>query len=266
MIRTYYWQPPVKRMVFGRRGGFRYGNAGDSYNVDLIGSRYPGPVENVEDGGNRLLLVGSIGHRVQPGDVLSGVGVKSSEIGQVRADGAELQGVRGPLSLEVLKRAGMRDDNVIFMADPGLLVAEVFPELRGITPVRNRVIFIPHYRERHRYHSNRHYRVVNIDAPAKEVARRIAEAEVVYSSSLHGLVWAHAIGRPARSVVSLAGEAAFKYNDYFASIGATFRPARSIDEALRESLPQSPIDVSSVVKSIVLPSPSELRARGIMSD
>ncbi|WP_426323953.1 polysaccharide pyruvyl transferase family protein [Microbacterium sp. E-13] len=265
MIRTYYWQPPVKRFLPRARGAFRYGNAGDSYNLDLIRWAYGDEsIENVSAGGRRALFVGSIGHRAQAGDVLAGVGVKSPDIEHIDGRNITVFGLRGPLTVEALRRAGLPTERVRSLGDPGLLIGRIYPELMQITPTRNRVVFIPHYRERHRYRSKKHLTVVDIDAPAREVARSIAEAEFVYSSSLHGLVWAHAIGRPARAVTPSEGEGSFKYLDYHESIGLSFKPAESLEAAQRGPHPVSPADVSSVEAGISLPSPDLLRAAGIL--
>ncbi|MEI3846837.1 MULTISPECIES: polysaccharide pyruvyl transferase family protein [unclassified Microbacterium] len=267
MIRTYYWQPPIKRILPRARGGFRYGNAGDSFNIDLIRWAYgDGLIENVATGGKRALFVGSIGHRAQPGDVLSGVGVKSPNLDRI--DGGEITvvGLRGPLTLDALRRAGLSTDRIRFLGDPGLLIDRIYPELMSLSVIKNRVVFIPHYRERHLYRSTKQLTIVDIDAPAFEVARSIAQAEFVYSSSLHGLIWAHALGRPAHPVApNAAGEASFKYRDYCESIGLAFNPAESLDEALRKPHSVSPADVSSVKAGIVLPSSKDLRAAGVLT-
>lgn len=266
MIRTYYWQPPIKRILPRARGGFRYGNAGDSFNIDLIRWAYGGEsIDNVSAGGRRALFVGSIGHRAQRGDVLSGVGVKSPDLNQIDGRDVTVFGLRGPLTVDALQRAGLSTDRIRSVGDPGLLIGRMYPELARIEAKKNRVIFIPHYRERRRYRSTKQLTIVDIDAPALEVARSIAEAEFVYSSSLHGLIWAHAIGRPARAVTPTAGEASFKYRDYHESIGLVFNPAESLEDALREPHTISPADVSSVKAGICLPSLRELRAAGVVS-
>lgn len=64
-----------------------------------------------------------------------------------------------------------------------------------------------------------------------EVVDRICSAELVVSTSLHGLVIAEAYGVPARALLSYA-EPTFKYRDYYEGTGRTgVRFAQSVSEA-----------------------------------
>jgi hypothetical protein len=60
-----------------------------------------------------------------------------------------------------------------------------------------------------------------------EVVRAIGGAPIVYTSSLHGLIVADALGVPAAllrfSGPKLSGEPEFKYVDYFESVGSSPR-------------------------------------------
>ena len=265
-LRTFYWQPETDSRRFRRTARFRYGNAGDSFNIDLAAWRYPDHplVNDGAETGGRLLMVGSTGHRALDGDLLSGVGLKQAEL-PVR-DGRDLSihGLRGPMSLEAFERAGHDTSAVRFLGDPGLLIGQVFPQLGRIAAARGRVSYLPHYREKDGLRSDRRRRIIDIDAPALEVGRRIARSEVVVSSSLHGIIWAHALGRPVRPVGPPKGEAPFKFHDYFASIGAVYRPATSVEEALREPIPAVPEGVGAAIEGIVLPDADALRSRGVL--
>jgi hypothetical protein len=69
-------------------------------------------------------------------------------------------------------------------------------------------------------------RLVNVQQPVEAVIDAIASCEFVVSSSLHGLIVAHAYRRPALWVEfadPLLGDRS-KFHDYFASLG---RPAPS---------------------------------------
>jgi pyruvyltransferase len=265
-IRTFYWEAPSDRRPRALRWllrrdphVFHHGNAGDDFNADLLKWAYPThDIKNVNDGGRRLLLVGSIAHRVQEGDIVNGVGSKPVEIPNAREVSLRIRGVRGPLTLEALRRAGHDVSSLQFVGDPGLIIGRMYPELLDIAPVSGRVVFIPHYRERFQFRSNRKFDVVSIDARAYDVAVEIRRAEFVHTSSLHGLIWAHALGRPARLVTPAAGEALYKYEDYFLSIEQPFEAAATIDESLRLTKRTSPIDVSKVADAITLPSIDEL--------
>lgn len=270
-IRTFYWDAPRDRRPallrwLSRRDPhlFRHGNAGDDFNVDLLKWAYPGcAIDNAADGGRRLLLVGSVAHRVQDADIVNGIGSKPVDVPTAQKVTLRVRGVRGPLTLEAFRRAGHDVSSLRFVGDPGLLIGQLFPDLADVTHENGRVVFIPHYRERFQFRSNRHFRVVDIDASAHDVAVEIRRAEFVHTSSLHGLIWAHALGRPARLVTPAAGEALYKYEDYFLSIDQPLQAAATIEESLRLPKPISPPDVSRVIGSITLPSQEELMRPGI---
>jgi len=270
-IRTFYWDAPRDRRPALLRWAlrrnpylFRHGNAGDDFNVDLLKWAYPGSeIRNVEDGGHRILLVGSVSHRVQGGDIVNGIGSKPTDVPSARQVALRVRGVRGPLTLEAFRRAGHDVSSLRFMGDPGLLIGRLFPDLATVSHETGRVVFIPHYRERFQFRSNRQFQVVDIDASAHDVAVHIRRAEFVHTSSLHGLIWAHALGRPARLVTPAAGEALYKYEDYYLSIDKPFEAAATIDESLRLPKSISPLDVSAVVNNITLPGLEELMQTGI---
>ena len=194
---------------------------------------------------------------------MNGVGSKPGDLPSARQVALRVRGVRGPLTLEAFRRAGHDVSSLRFVGDPGLLIGRIFPDLETVPHETGRVVFIPHYRERFQFRSNRQYRVVDIDASAHDVAVEIRRAEFVHTSSLHGLIWAHALGRPARLVTPAAGEALYKYEDYYLSIAQPFEAAATIDESLRKPKPVSPVDVSGVVDNISLPHMEELKQSGI---
>ncbi|MGC3985926.1 MAG: hypothetical protein QM777_15115 [Pseudorhodoferax sp.] len=70
-----------------------------------------------------------------------------------------------------------------FMGDPGVLIGKLYPDVLHIRPGAGNTIFIPHYRERFEHRSNRHYKVVSIDATPRTVAEEVCRAEFVYTSS-----------------------------------------------------------------------------------
>jgi pyruvyltransferase len=266
-VRTFYWQGK-RRLALRRAYRWRHGNAGDLFNAHLLGWAYPDePVLNIDREGRRLLLVGSVAHRVLPGDVVCGIGGKSPDLPPVPGR-VVVRGARGPLTLRALQRAGYDTSDVRFLADPGLVIGRLHPDLPAIAAEPGRVSFIPHFRERERYRRGTPFHFIDIDAPPYEVARQIAGSEAVYSSSLHGLIWAHALGRPAALVTPQTGEPEFKYRDYFESIGRPFAAVGSIDEVTTGSVagrvPAAP-DLTALIDSIDLPVPAELRAVRVMT-
>ncbi|MGJ6980362.1 polysaccharide pyruvyl transferase family protein [Aestuariimicrobium soli] len=109
------------------------------------------------------------------------------------------------------------------MGDPGLLVSRSIRR----RPVRTRVAFLAHHDHRdhgafddflHRYGGV--VDVIDVRLPLVTVARRIAQAGTVVSSSLHGLIVADSLGVPAER--ALTGEGLLggnvKFDDYEAVV------------------------------------------------
>src|SRR5699024_3695475 len=95
-----------------------------------------------------------------------------------------------------------------------------------------------------------------------EFAKQIARAEAVYSSSLHGLVFAHALGRPAALVAPLTAEPELKYRDYAASVGETWRTPGDLAETMRRVSPSVPSTIPGLIDSAVFPTRAELSEAG----
>jgi pyruvyltransferase len=262
VVRTYFWQPPTHRR-FLRKRAFRVGNAGDSFVADLVRWRYGSEPHNVDAEGKRILLVGSVAHRAEVGDVLAGVGLKSSQLAEPWPRDVLVHGVRGPRTLAALRAHGAEISDRVWLGDPGLLIGRVFEELAGIEPVANRISFIPHYRERSTVRLPKHVTMIDIDDEPRNVGRQIAESELVYASSLHGIIWAHALKRPVMAVRPQTEESEFKYLDYFDSVNRPYSPAATIEDALTSyAAPTEIVDVEGLTGGIDLPSIELLRERG----
>lgn len=254
------------RWIKRRRVPWRVGNAGDIYNADLVRYLYGVEPTNHKDEGKRLLMVGSIMDKGRDGDVIAGIGARGPRHvptpGEARLD---IVGVRGPLTASALQDAGHDVSGLRFMLDPGLLIGKVFPELYDVKAEPGRVGFVPHYREGPQYRSNRRYDVIDVDASPFHFAREIARCERVYSSSLHGVIFAHALGRPVALVAPRTAEPAFKYRDYFGSIGMTWRKPLELKETLASVEPWVPDGIAANIETAAFPTIDELRERGVAS-
>lgn len=270
-LRSFYWDAadaapaPRRWSLRGRRGHgrFRVGNAGDILNLELAQHLYGARLRNLPEEGSRLLLVGSVAHRILDGDLVMGVGTKGTPIPEGRRVG--IRAVRGPITLDAYRDAGYDVSGVQFQLDPGLLVPRLYADELGTPAERGRVIFIPHYRDRGAVRPSRAYSVVDIDCTPRDLVRQILRAEFVYTSSLHGLVFAHALGRPAVLVAPVNGEQPLKYQDYYASIGLPWADPLPIEQAVRAAKPTSPVDVSARLDEFVFPSADELVREGILA-
>jgi pyruvyltransferase len=270
-IRTFYWMPAARGRRNWRRGWrrsptrWRFGNAGDTFNRDLLGLLYPSSAHQIVESGPRLLMVGSISHRISSGDVVVGAGIKTDALPGPERAAVTVLGVRGPLTYEAFAAAGHDVAAVRFQFDPGLLIPKLLTEDElSIQPVLGRTIFIPHFRDAdagvNRIAS---VETVAIDSDPIPLAREILAAELVYSSSLHGIIFAHALGRPCVPVQPASAEPLIKYADYFASVGLSTRMCASLAEATRSTKPDSPIDRPWSSIDQAFPTLAELSSWGV---
>jgi pyruvyltransferase len=126
--------------------------------------------------------------------------------------------VRGPLSRQAFLRQGYPCPEVY--GDPAILLPEVCrPEPTGR---RYGLGLVPHFRDRELVEATVRGRddvtVIDVRYPIEEVVSRIASCDRIASSSLHGLIVAHAYGVPAKWVFwrHTSGDGV-KYADYFRS-------------------------------------------------
>lgn len=274
VIRSYFWKERVLPSWLGRIPEtlgvlpdhfFTTGNAGDIFAEALLRFIYDRPVANCASGGRRILSVGSVFHRAQNGDILCGIGMKEPSKRPIGSPHLSIWGLRGPLSLEAAGRGGWDISNVRFLADPGLLIGEFLDgeESQEIGPP----IFIPHYRERSRYR-NRTLPMgaafVTPDADPIKFARRIQGASAVLSSSLHGIIFAHALGRPCVFVRPGTKEPLFKFEDHFAAMGVEFRrPLSDVFSAKPSDIPLSPASIPQPTTLFTWPTLDDLQAAGV---
>ncbi|MFC7404631.1 polysaccharide pyruvyl transferase family protein [Georgenia alba] len=267
-LRGYFWDAAAPG-TFGlrhRRIRPRIGNAGDLFNRDLVAFLYGATMRNTTDEGRRLLLVGSLARLVRDGDVVCGIGTRGTPIPPPSA-GVRLtiRGVRGPLSLEAFAHAGHDVRDVRFQLDPGLLADTVFADLvDSVRAEPGRTLFVPHYRERRKFRSTRSVQVFDVDSLPVDLAREILRAEHVYASSLHGVVFAHALGRPCTLVAPTTQEPEIKYRDYYASLGLPWPEPVDLHASLTRRKPPSPADVRKTLEDFDFPTAEELHQRGIL--
>lgn len=271
-LRTYYWHDrivpawkhKVRRVLRDDHKYFTIGNAGDILVRDIVHSQYGAMAVNIADAGQRMLIVGSVSHRVKDNDVLAGVGTQGKADTLPKRKNVSILGLRGPITYDEFKAKGYDMSQVKFLLDPGLLVRFMFKD-ETIRPATGSVAFIPHYRERNKYKNlPSHIRKINIDDKPANVCKKILEVEHVFSSSLHGIIFAHALGRPA-TLVEAKNESMLKYKDYYSSVGLDFpTPLRNFDGLNMRGIKTSPEHLDYKESDFIFPSLDFLVSKGVI--
>lgn len=166
--------------------------------------------------------------------IIWGSGLRQSSLSlsgdSLMENGWDFLAVRGPLTSSSLDL----DQNVTW-GDPGILSPYL---MEGVHISGSGHVVVPHFstwdtvsgRALLRQIQGEGYTILPPTLGPSEMLRRLAGAEVVYSSSLHGIIVSDSFGIPAIPLkpdslnrhLPVAGraESNFKYNDYFASLGS----------------------------------------------
>lgn len=218
----------ARKPIYGnwsRRGnGLNFGDELAPYLLTTL-SRRPVVYASARTPGTEVFLtVGSVLTRAGRDTVVWGSGMLSQDH-PPPARGSKILAVRGPLSFEaVTERVGHEEPNVPF-GDPALLLGLLFPD--KIRP-KYKLGVVAHYVDEKavsRIVSQKRPRGIRqISISTDDVDSFVAAIKscgVILSSSLHGLIVANALGRPAiwaKFSDRVLGDG-FKFRDYGASVG-----------------------------------------------
>lgn len=195
------------------------GNIGDSFNPWLIEQITGRPVIRADPGDGVLLAVGSIAGRAVSGSKVWGSGFLSRA--NKVAEAASWHAVRGPISRAMVLQNGGSCPPIF--GDPALVLPKYYPAppQRGV-----RIGLVLHYSHRKLLKPG-DARIVSTEGcgAADTIAfiNAILECDYVFSSSLHGLVFANAYGIPARRCIfsdrraSIGGDD-MKFADYWEGV------------------------------------------------
>lgn len=196
-------------------------NFGDEMSRGIVESVFGQRVVWASPRSAELVAVGSIlEHMLPEGRPLSvwGTGLRSPESVPDRFHrDLRFLAVRGHLTASSL---GLEDN--VTLGDPGLLADEVFGHKRSSAGR----IYVPHFSELAEWTRVRQFceetgmALVLPTGKTGDVVRRIGSAELVLSSSLHGIIVADSYGVPVIPLMPFTGlESMFKYRDYMDSTG-----------------------------------------------
>lgn len=158
---------------------------------------------------------GSILNHVSASAVVWGAGLGTITDG-VNVN-AKLCAVRGPISRA--RALSLGADCPAIYGDPGLALPKFYtPKPKE----KHAVGIVPHYVDQFRAHDRyKGCKIIDVFKPIEEVIDDISSCSLIYSSSLHGIIVAHAYGIPAMWIQisdSICGDKT-KYRDYYASVG-----------------------------------------------
>lgn len=142
----------------------------------------------------------------------------------------DIRAVRGPLTKQILDKKGFSCPEVF--GDPAILMPMLYNPIRD---KKYKYIIIPQYikeKDFREKHPNEHIVSMNTN-DYKAVIDEIVSSEIVYTSSLHGIILAESYGIPAVFFRGLPQWKDFKYYDYYYSTGRRdIKIAKSFEEAL----------------------------------
>lgn len=157
---------------------------------------------------------------VKPTTVVWGSGIIERNV-HFRQKPAAIHAVRGPISRQILLKSRIACPEIY--GDPGLLLPRFYTPKKTQFPAA--VGIVPHYVD---YEFMKTFfagidgiRIIDMDRSVEAVCDDICGCGVILSSSLHGLVVAHAYGIACAWMTTkhkLWGDNV-KYHDYYASLG-----------------------------------------------
>lgn len=192
-----------------------------------------------------ILAAGSILEGSTSRCIVWGTGMAQS---QRKIRGGNFLTTRGKLSAAIVRKNGFTVQSNIY-GDPAILLPIVYkPKSKK---VNKRIGIIPHYVDYtyckdHLTHDN--YFLINLRTKnIEEVIEQINSCELIYSSSLHGLIVSHTYGIPAIWFQIKEFEGGnFKFEDYFSSVNIQpYSPLTFEQIQLNKILPSESITVST---------------------
>lgn len=193
------------------------GNFGDIL-TPLILAAYGYNIEHAMPDAADYVMVGSIAKIILPRHTVLGSGVMTAD--PALCSTANWLWARGPRTRRAVLANGGHCPEVY--GDPALLLPRIIP---ATAEKKYQIGIVPHYVDYAQVlESYPGYRVINLlNSDPRAVIKEITECEQIISSSLHGIVAAHAYGIPAAWVKfsdKLAGDDT-KFHDHYESIGLT---------------------------------------------
>lgn len=246
-VPIFWWNCQGKTTSLPGKTNWEVGNFGDIASkvvVELAGGINTKHVSPSHKG--KLVAIGSILHTALSGDIVWGAGMKGTKrLLNANPELLDVRAVRGPLTLNFLREAGVNVANVTQLFDPGCLLAHMFNKNETSSSSTNQdrgsIRIVPHYRDDlhlKRANPNLLKNFISVDCDPLDMLFSMIGAEAVFSSSLHGIIFAESLGIPAFWIKSPGGEDSYKFYDYYYG---TSRFEVKCFESVQEALSATPM-------------------------
>jgi pyruvyltransferase len=226
-------------------------NAGDCASAPIVSYVSSSAVEVIGEApadGPNLIAMGSILHWADRHSVIWGTGLIDADI-QLAVKPKSVLALRGYLTWERLRQQGVSGPEIF--GDPGVFLPRLYPKQAARWPLG----IVPHYVDQTApfvlQAAAAGAKIIDVTAPLDQYADTLSRCERILSSSLHGLIFAHAygiLGAWIKLSSRVLGDG-FKFFDYYSSVGIKKSdvPILSTGETLealsqRCHLPVRPID------------------------
>lgn len=208
--------------AFWYRGENNFGDILTPWLINKI-TGLPAVYVDRDDPCEKFVVTGSILNNEMVNAVIWGAGL--ANMSDTVPASHRITAVRGPVTASIVRECTGAEPLVF--GEPGILCGMFYEKLLRPAGMRKyRAGILPHYADyRHiveNYEAEEDVRVIDITAGVDAVLDEIASCNIIYTSSLHGIVAANSLDTPFRWVKftdNVLGDGT-KFRDYFLSINA----------------------------------------------
>lgn len=203
-------------------------------------------------GKKTILGAGSIIQHSNSNDIVYGTGIMNPNMEMINLP-KKVKSVRGPLTKEFLEKRGVSCPEVY--GDPVLLLPFIYdPQIQK----KYKVGIICHYLHKKDLpeitNKDKEYIIIDIENPDwKSTVKQIKSCEMIFSSSLHGIVIGDAYNVPSYYMEIYDGYNQYKYKDYYFSVMRDFFAVKfysDLDKMIEQTYTyKCKIDVRKMIES-----------------
>ncbi|MHC4951248.1 MAG: glycosyltransferase, partial [Planctomycetota bacterium] len=212
----------------------KYPNIGDQFSLAVAQHYFSPQVTACDESAltiPNVILIGSFLHYADACSHICGAGfIASDPKYKLRAAPKSINCVRGPLTGHLLEKQGATDPHLY--ADPGILAPAIYPQ--NAWSCGGTIGLVAHYVDAEspwiELCRKKGLKIIDVFSPPDKFFAQINQCEAILSSSLHGIIFAHAYGKPALWIElsdNIIG-GGFKFYDYYMSVGVRPEKVRRV--------------------------------------